>query len=62
MKGKYRCPDPRWGSGAGNGSGGRGGGGGDSRMATDKKRAQTRNDAALHVAAIYTLHRHVYHT
>ena len=28
MKGKYRCPDPRWGPGAGNGSGGGGGGGG----------------------------------
>ena len=24
MKGKYRCPNPRWGSGAGNGSGGGG--------------------------------------
>ena len=33
------------------------GGGG---MAMDKKRAQTRN-TALHVAAIYTSHRHVYH-
>ena len=32
MKGKYRCPDARWGPGAGNGSGGRGG----NRMATDK--------------------------